>query len=512
LSTEQVEAIRLAMNRLNPYDRDAVTALFKRESESWGYAISAKRYVLFDYDDAGRPVIAPERHKWSEHGLGLYLNPTDPESENRDWMRQVWQYLLDEAHGLRPTNPEWADRPALTKTVVSSPFIARALRYYNAGKSYAEQVKPFNFVLTVTERNTIDDERPLRLLAPYTTDPKQWTASEWQKLYDPGSPPVRISTEKQPEPGEIIVQPFRKVIDHYRAHPEEKAADSAGNPCRPQTTGVLSRRTVRVARFTHIGKESNRIEDQLNGLIDTIDQVVTEYGNDDDHLRQLTTAALADLSSRQVVESVESDARRIEKLLQEARSAGKREARYNIEPELTGAERTAALAGYVEELGDEVLRRHGQPVWVSQRQVVRFRNGCGTDKPAMAALIRVAARRAAHALDGIGADDVVAEPLTVLARWRDAGMPALHDRSSCAGGCGRAVAGKAAYCSTACRKCAERKRAAARNEMIPAKTQTVLDKLRKNANKTETPGQRYRDLINQSDISVRPTTNKRKVA
>ncbi len=192
------------------------------------------------------------------------------------------------------------------------PLSPGQLGYYNTGNPYAEQVKPFNFVLTVTERNTISDERPERLLAPYATDPKRWTAGEWHKLYDPESPPVHISTGEQPEPKEIIVQSFRKVIDHYRTHPEEKAADSAGSPCRPQTRGVLSRRTVRVARFVHIGKESNRIEDQLNGLIENIDEVVTDYGDGDDHLRQLTTAALADLSSRQVVESVESDARRIE--------------------------------------------------------------------------------------------------------------------------------------------------------------------------------------------------------
>ncbi len=241
LSAEQVETIREAMNRLNPYDREAVSELFKRESDGWGYAISAKRYVLFEYDNAGQPFIDRRRHKWSEHGLGLYLNPTDPESADRGWMRQVWQYLLDEAHGLRPALPEWADRPALTKTVVSSPFIARALRYYNAGKSYTEQVKPFNFVLTLTERNKIADERPERLIAPYMSDPRQWTVGEWQKLYDPESLPVHINTGKQPGPGQIIVQSFRKVIAHYRTHPEEKAADSAGNPCRPQIKGVLSR-------------------------------------------------------------------------------------------------------------------------------------------------------------------------------------------------------------------------------------------------------------------------------
>jgi hypothetical protein len=28
--------------------------------------------------------------KWSAHGLGHLLNPTDPDGEDRAWMRQVW--------------------------------------------------------------------------------------------------------------------------------------------------------------------------------------------------------------------------------------------------------------------------------------------------------------------------------------------------------------------------------------------------------------------------------------
>jgi len=259
---------------------------------------------------------------------------------------------------------------------------------------------------------------------------------------------------------------------------------------------------VRVARFTHIGKESNRIEDQLNGLIENMDEVVTEYGNDYDQGLQLATAALADLSSRQVVDLVDVDARRIDRLVKEARSAGKREARHNIESKLADAERAAAIAGYVQELEDKVLRLHGQPARVSQRQVVRFRGGCDTDEPAKASLIRVAARRAAKALDGIGDDDIVTEPLTMMARWRDGGMLALHERRSCTGGCGRAVTGKAAYCSTACRKRAERKRAATRREMIPAETQAALDTLRRIASKTVTPGQRYADLVSDPDAVI----------
>ncbi len=43
LSTEQVKDIRATLNRLNPYDPDAASNLFKLESDSWGYAISTKR-------------------------------------------------------------------------------------------------------------------------------------------------------------------------------------------------------------------------------------------------------------------------------------------------------------------------------------------------------------------------------------------------------------------------------------------------------------------------------------
>ena len=38
--------------------------------------------------------------RWSEHGLGHLLNPTDPESEDRDWIEQVWLKIVREALDL----------------------------------------------------------------------------------------------------------------------------------------------------------------------------------------------------------------------------------------------------------------------------------------------------------------------------------------------------------------------------------------------------------------------------
>jgi hypothetical protein len=99
LSWHQVEAIRQRFARLTPYVT-APGSVLKREDvnldaegrqrEVWCYAISAKRYCFYTLDDAGEPQLV----KWSEHGLGHLLNPTDPDSDDRDWMRQVWEGIV----------------------------------------------------------------------------------------------------------------------------------------------------------------------------------------------------------------------------------------------------------------------------------------------------------------------------------------------------------------------------------------------------------------------------------
>jgi hypothetical protein len=62
-------------------------------------AISAKRYVLYHLRDDGQEVLV----KWSGHGLAHLLNPTDPESTDRDWIRQAWEWLLRNClRGLGP--------------------------------------------------------------------------------------------------------------------------------------------------------------------------------------------------------------------------------------------------------------------------------------------------------------------------------------------------------------------------------------------------------------------------
>jgi hypothetical protein len=93
LSWAQVEGIRQRFARLNPYDSGKIPGSVLRleddnlspdgkQRQLWCHAISAKRYCLYTLDDQGEPELV----KWSEHGLGHLLNPTDPDSEDRAWI------------------------------------------------------------------------------------------------------------------------------------------------------------------------------------------------------------------------------------------------------------------------------------------------------------------------------------------------------------------------------------------------------------------------------------------
>ena len=146
LTPKQMEEIRATVNRLNPFDVKAVPSILKDETSKtnktgqvYGFAISAKRYTLFTYV-AGRPVVPDQidgKEAYKRHGLGLYLNPVDPsrKPEDRKWIRETWQYILDKTHGLDPTMPEWSRNPALGRVSLSSPHVMNVLKTYNQGRA-----------------------------------------------------------------------------------------------------------------------------------------------------------------------------------------------------------------------------------------------------------------------------------------------------------------------------------------------------------------------------------------
>ncbi len=135
LSWQEVRNISDRFDALNPYDRNAVPAAIlkieddnyddpetcKHQRQLYCLAISAKRYALFLRDQRGNPVLLRKgvnnnEDRWSEHGLGHLLNPTDPESADRGWIAQVWLRMIRNALGKRAQNPDFLHQPAVGRT------------------------------------------------------------------------------------------------------------------------------------------------------------------------------------------------------------------------------------------------------------------------------------------------------------------------------------------------------------------------------------------------------------
>jgi hypothetical protein len=228
LSCQQVEEIRTRFNSLNPYSTTAIPDLLKLEHTGVCYAISAKRYVVYNQDVGGNITI----DKRSEHGLGAYLDPLTPNDERRDakgnriWIDEVWRWILAAHDNPDTPLPAWAGRPAISRITVSSTAVWRTFALHNRGRSWADQIKPFNFPMVPT----IDpfgyppgvDLTKFRLVSPYNTNPNNWTAAKWRNIYDRDGPIYRITTDRTapPEPEVVIVKSYGDILRGYQMHPK----------------------------------------------------------------------------------------------------------------------------------------------------------------------------------------------------------------------------------------------------------------------------------------------------
>ena len=297
LSWEEVEQIRRRFEALNPYGREVVPgSILKLEDvntdpktgsprDLYCYAISAKRYTFYTLDKRGDPVVQPwgdeEKRTWKEHGLGHLLDPTDPRSEDRDWIRQCWQYIVSAAPD--DEEPLFLDRPAIGRTTASTPHMLRPFRNYNRGKGYDEQVKPFNFLLVahvVSFGLPSDGKTPMHLVAPFNSDASQWLKLRWTDLRSNSS--YRITTTRESTETTIHVKSFRDVLREYQSHPEAKSSGPDNEPCARSTSGLLRRRSVQAMPFgpglsAYIGKESNRQEEVEAGLVSQFGDVISAY-------------------------------------------------------------------------------------------------------------------------------------------------------------------------------------------------------------------------------------------
>lgn len=326
LSHADVDTIRERFLQLNPYDRTKVPDLLKVEQDGICLAISAKRYAIWDTDDpAAVGGLTPV--KISQHGLGRYLDPVQPGRDRRNdkgqltWILEAWQWVALAMGDPHAPMPDWANQPAVSRISVSSTTLWSPFRRWNRRRSWAGQIKPFNFLLVADVDPFgyppgVDPQR-FRLIAPYSSDPDDWQHLEWRNLYDPDGPTYRITTDRQapPEPDLVIVKDYATVLRNYRLHPEHKFHGPDGRPCRRSTRGVLRRRPVAVLETRHIGKEANNLDDVRAGLHGDLSDVVNEYPDPGhDPLHALVLPVLAGYSGRRLADLLETDRRTIDRI------------------------------------------------------------------------------------------------------------------------------------------------------------------------------------------------------
>lgn len=291
---------------LNPYEQKA--PLFKTENINYGiesgkltselaplfcFAVSAKRYVLFNIDADGRPVI----RKASAHGLG-HLRAPYPDIDApksipapcmpldkigvERWQYDLWYQIIVAALDGYPDQVELDYHPLLSQPAASrygatTPKLLRWFKTYNQTRSYRDQVKPFNFLLAFQASpalSVVDESyefnaqpkrgpRPKILstpkpIAPYNTDIKRAAQNCFDR--ETGKP---ISSKS--------LKTYREALAQYHLSPESKFLNGDY-----LDRGPTIRRHVEVTAVHHIGKEANRWEEQFYLGFDEEEQI--EYG------------------------------------------------------------------------------------------------------------------------------------------------------------------------------------------------------------------------------------------
>lgn len=304
---QRVGAIADWFAGLNPYSfpgsilkiEDENASLETGEPEPlYCWAVSSKRYALFNRDGDGTPIL----RKVSAHGLGHLRPPygahnppvsipAPPEAVLRSgverWHCDLWFEIVSAALAGKPDMPNLTFHPAMNAPSVSrygatAPELLRWFDAFNEGRPYRDQVKPFGFLMALHARRDWSGEKiianseqrgrpakklPPKPVAPFDKDPAKVAVTTFDRI---SGKPIPVSA----------LQTYAEALAPYHLHPESKflGGDYLDR-------GTTRRRHVRVSAIRHIGKESNEWEQQaVLGLDDEAD---IEYGFSDESLAQL---------------------------------------------------------------------------------------------------------------------------------------------------------------------------------------------------------------------------------
>jgi DNA polymerase family B len=284
---EKARNVQSWFKSLNPYAID--TDILKLEDENFGleskeieplycFAISAKRYALFNLDVSGMPIL----RKATAHGLGHLMAPYE-DSEAPDslpkpkealrkigvkrWQHDLWVKIILSSFGNEPERVDYSDllgfeNPAVSRYAATSTELVDWFKVYNRERTYKDQVRPFGFMLSLHAKKELGGDNPPRASAPFNRD----LTKALNNCFD------RETGNRIPEEQ---LKTVRESLVRFHLHPESKFLHGNYLDC-----GFTQRRQLNVTAVEHIGKESNRWEEQFR-LGESLD-TQAEYGQKPD--------------------------------------------------------------------------------------------------------------------------------------------------------------------------------------------------------------------------------------
>lgn len=264
----RAQQVREWFTRLNPYTEKA--PLLKIEDCNYSlldgnmqplycYAVSSKRYALFNIDAEGKIVL----RKVSAHGLGHLVAPYQRKDESdledvQPWQQDLWREIINAACEKRP--PDFSklqnfNMPALSRYGATTPALEKWFKKYNENKPYCDRLRPFNFLSAMQATHEFKSLKPV---APYNKD----TVKAVARCFD------RVTGEK------VSKNQLKTNLDalaQYHLHRETKFLNGDF-----LDRGKTQRRHIIVKSIQHIGKEANKLDEQIATGYDPDAQ--TEYG------------------------------------------------------------------------------------------------------------------------------------------------------------------------------------------------------------------------------------------
>lgn len=311
---ERVQQITSWFAALNPYS--FAGSILKIESENDGlasgkpeplycWAVSSKRYALFNLASDGRPIL----RKVSAHGLGHLLPPYEAYDPPADipapddsvmrngvqrWHCDLWFEIVSAGLGAKPDvvrldfDPAM-NSPAVSRYAATAPELLSWFKIYNANRPYRDQVKPFGFLLSLSAKRTWAKREviaplalrgrprkaaPVKPIAPFSKDGAAIAATAFDRI-----------TGKLVAANDL--QTYREALAQYHLHPESKFLNGDF-----VDRGTTLRRHIRASAIRCIGKEANEIDRQQ--VLGADSELDPEYGLSGDSVAQIR-GALAEL-------------------------------------------------------------------------------------------------------------------------------------------------------------------------------------------------------------------------